>query len=319
MSKTLTPETVATPVASGAQERLEELRTLEYEDFKHALIEIHNTHPDIKREVSFVNYQNMNTGGEKFPRPEDKDELLAYALEQAQAQDDVHVAAFMLGAAIGAVHPFHDGNGRTARTIYSYFAKGLDIHDEELVRVRTERNDETVDLTMSSQDAITDLYVYQDSGVTKIAEWVNFWRSGEVSRMFDEQELHGLSAEDRERLDWALGDRISDDSEKRNGTATDAIIFGFSKLKDELGLDIPTIINGYDDTVILVADALASLDGNAKRLLTAYIQDYDTLKAKAVIDSIGKHGDVIIENEGREVSVRKFLYSQTRNYVEAPA
>ncbi len=117
LTEASTPNHISGGDYNNQQSRLEELCGLDYQDFRSILIDIHNTHPKIEPETTFTQQQNQNLGGDKFPRPEDKENLLAHALSTAQTQDDPELAAIIIGASIVAVHPFADGNGRNLRIV----------------------------------------------------------------------------------------------------------------------------------------------------------------------------------------------------------
>lgn len=60
------------------------------------------------------------------PEPEDKKELLGTVLSSAKRTADLELKASILAIGINAVHPFADGNGRTARLVYHAVAHGAD-------------------------------------------------------------------------------------------------------------------------------------------------------------------------------------------------
>jgi hypothetical protein len=57
-------------------------------------------------------------------------ELMELAFDKAQSADDPRVAALTLGFAINAVHPYPDGNGRTARIVTALLSQGFDGSEE---------------------------------------------------------------------------------------------------------------------------------------------------------------------------------------------
>jgi hypothetical protein len=60
------------------------------------------------------------------PHKEHRKQLLEMAFNKAKEVEDPQMAALTLGLAINAVHYFADGNGRTARMVYSLLSKGYD-------------------------------------------------------------------------------------------------------------------------------------------------------------------------------------------------
>lgn len=59
-----------------------------------------------------------------------REQLLEKAFNKAKDVEDPQMAALTLGLAINAVHYFADGNGRTARMVYSLLSKGYDGSEE---------------------------------------------------------------------------------------------------------------------------------------------------------------------------------------------
>lgn len=60
------------------------------------------------------------------PHPSSRAKLMEEALESAKSTADPETAGLMLGLVINAVHPYNDGNGRTARMVYSLLSHGYD-------------------------------------------------------------------------------------------------------------------------------------------------------------------------------------------------
>ncbi len=94
-----------------------------FEQFKDFVTRINGIARDIPiKERRFDGERVQLSGGllgEKviMPRHEDKEELLEYAFDSAHniKRED---AAYMLPLILNAVHPFNDGNGRTARVLH---------------------------------------------------------------------------------------------------------------------------------------------------------------------------------------------------------
>lgn len=61
----------------------------------------------------------MDSYAVRYPRRQDKEELLTYALEEAKACQDPRDGALLLAASVVAIHPFNEGNGRVSRALYS--------------------------------------------------------------------------------------------------------------------------------------------------------------------------------------------------------
>ena len=69
---------------------------------------------------------------EVHPASEDKELLLKEVLEKAQGMIDIEDKSMILAVGVNAVHPFPEGNGRIARSIYYLLMKGYRYGDEEL-------------------------------------------------------------------------------------------------------------------------------------------------------------------------------------------
>lgn len=65
--------------------------------------------------------------------PEDKQALLDYALQVAQASTDPRLKPLVLAYAINIVHPFSDGNGRTARGLYRLLSRDFAMDDPSAI------------------------------------------------------------------------------------------------------------------------------------------------------------------------------------------
>lgn len=70
-----------------------------------------------------------------MPAPEHKQELLGVVLQHAQETDILEDKAFLLAMGITTVHPFSEGNGRLARSIYYLLTEGYTPDDPKLKEV----------------------------------------------------------------------------------------------------------------------------------------------------------------------------------------
>lgn len=302
------------------QGRLEELRSMDYAAFKEQILQLRNTHPGEEGAVDFVTHQNTTVGGFFYPRPEDKDMLLEYALMEAQKQDDMQVAALILGSAIVLVHPFSDGNGRTARSLYAYLSRGLNSDDPEYKRLRHNGQSDTVDFSAIHHygDYMADQIIYSETGITKVADapW-DLSKDPELAKFhFGDREYSGLTESERRQLDVVFGTKFGQEGEdvgRYSGGNDQAVVYAFSKLASEENVNLS--INTFQHTAVNVPDTLAQLTPEQKKKIAPYFYDYGTLRAKTCIDLIGKYGDHQISEKGGKISVRDYLVRHSRNYI----
>jgi hypothetical protein len=305
--------------------RFEELQLLSYPDFKQQLLTIHNSILDDKPEDHFVTGLNGTTRNKIFPRPEDKDMLLEYALRQAQEQPDVQDAALILGAAIVFIHPFNDGNGRTSRTLYGQLSRGFTYEAGK----KTEAN--AVQLNGIGRDFIDfegitllepfiEDIVFKEADVPAIASsaWYISTDKEAAKHHYGPREYHGLSDAEARELDVLLGEKhgvdgVDPDRYLGNGKS---ILYGFSCLVKEYGIELPKRTFEGGRELVITPDALAQLDGDQKRKFIEYTKAYNTLYAKAAIDILGKYKNEPIRLDGGEVStIKSYIVEHTNNYI----
>jgi hypothetical protein len=310
---------------SDEQARFEQLRALDYETFKDDLIKLRNSHPGLEREDTFVDKQNQNTGGHLYPRAEDKDELLKYTLELAQQAEDVQTAALILGIGVVYTHPFYDGNGRTSRTLYAALSRGIKPGSDEYKELMTNKNKRIHFEWMEYQlNDIPVNLIYEEKELERVAglAWDGSLDPDAAKYHYGEREYHGLDAQESKKLDSLLGAKYGkdgDDNVGRYGANREAIMYGFSMIAKEKGISLPTFSKGEEPhprTFISVPDILAGLDGDTKRLLTTYIQDYNTLHAKAVIDLLALHGNARVAiGGGATMSLNSLIVERSGTYL----
>lgn len=68
------------------------------------------------------------------PDPRDKEELLKEVLDSAKTLEP-HDAGLLIALGINGIHPFADGNGRSARVMYSLLADGYDESQDARTRI----------------------------------------------------------------------------------------------------------------------------------------------------------------------------------------
>lgn len=142
-------------VLSDEDKRQKFFRGLNFEAFRDFLIRINGISRGIpmnKREIDGkdVVLDAGAFGVHATPDFEDKQELLKELYQLAQKMDDLKDSALILGAGIGAVHPFTDGNGRTARLVFVLLHDGYDGSPEQhqrLVELLGEAGREKLDLS----------------------------------------------------------------------------------------------------------------------------------------------------------------------------
>jgi hypothetical protein len=307
------------------QQRLEDLRELDYPAFKQHLIKLHNSSPGIEVETDFVSTQNRTLGGNIFPRPEDKDALLAYTLEQAEQQDDIQDAAMILNVGVVFTHPFSDGNGRTARALYGEVSRGFTYNDNGDVESSLLRAEGVGRSFVNFGDAMhngcgvwIDRGVYREAGFDKIARSAWYLSEDEEAAQnhYGKREYHGLTEAEVSELDRLLGEKygIDGDQPGRYSANVDAVVYGLSRLEaEEGGLDLPISDGG---TRINTPDSLALLNGEQKKLLIQYIKEYNTLYAKAAIDLISKYGNEKVRGkDGIKITRKSYVIGITNSYV----
>jgi hypothetical protein len=307
------------------QGRLEALRGLTYTAFKQHLFDIRNSLPgrEPESEYGFVQQQNTRHGilaGEFFPMPQDKDELLAYALKEAQAQEDIQISALVLGVAVLAVHPYEDGNGGTYRSVYSELSRGLTPSSPEY-KAAQQPHSKLVDLGMmidtESPYRLVSQVAFLKAGVKKIADqaWPISKDTSAAAEHYNDREFHGLSIEERAMLDAQLGDKENNPPGRFCNNSA-AILFGFSRLAVERQIGLPIDEAPAGHSQVNVPDTLAMINEDAKRELLKYIQQYPAYKALAAIDLLGKDGDTILHlPDGINIAVRDLLLQYTNNYL----
>ncbi len=77
-----------------------------------------------------------------LPAPEDKQALLCDILEVAKKAKSPQHAAMTLAAGVLSSHPFTDGNGRTARSLYHFLMRGENTSKAELEIINSTEGDE---------------------------------------------------------------------------------------------------------------------------------------------------------------------------------
>src|SRR3989344_2053294 len=142
-------------VLSTEEKRQEFFRNLDFETFRDFLIRINGISRGIpikKREIDGrdVILDAGAFGIRATPDFEDKEKLLRELYQLAQGMDDIKSSALLLGAGINAVHPFTDGNGRTARLVFTLIRDGYTCSAEErqkLIELLGESGRKKLDLT----------------------------------------------------------------------------------------------------------------------------------------------------------------------------
>lgn len=131
----------AEEIFSTPEQSKEFLDSLSFEDFVKWLnfIDGIETNKPIKdRDMGSNSYIEAQRKGDdtiyckyRPPYPMHRPELVKMAFEKSQSVEDPKIAGLTLSFAINAIHPYDDGNGRTARVIYSLLSKGYSGSDED--------------------------------------------------------------------------------------------------------------------------------------------------------------------------------------------
>lgn len=125
----------ASEVFHTPEQSKEFLDSLDYADFKKFISLVNGVEREIpvpergQVSSSFVQSRGVMWGTQVDYRPPHKtmrDDLLKLAFEKAQQVESPELAGLTLGLSINAIHYFEDGNGRTARMVYSLLTEGYD-------------------------------------------------------------------------------------------------------------------------------------------------------------------------------------------------
>lgn len=128
MSRFHAEEIFATPEASKVF-----LDSLDFTDFKRWLNFVNGSERGVERSErgirggSDIEQESGLLGASiayRAPYQKMRERLLEIAFTKAQQVNDPEVAGLTLGFAINAIHPYPDGNGRTARMVYALLSKG---------------------------------------------------------------------------------------------------------------------------------------------------------------------------------------------------
>ncbi len=142
-------------VLSNEHTKKEFLRNLDFTAFRDFLIRINGISRGISMKERGIDGKDVVLdagpwGVQATPEFEDKEELLKEIYEQAQKIEDTKDSALLLGASIGAIHPFADGNGRTSRLIFALLHDGYSgsaEDKEKLTRLLGAEGRQTVDIS----------------------------------------------------------------------------------------------------------------------------------------------------------------------------
>lgn len=145
-------------VLSVEEKRQQFFRGLNFETFLDFLIRINGISRGIPIKKRGIDGRDVVLDAGVFgvratPDFEDKEVLLRELYQLAQEMDDLKSSALLLGAGINAVHPFTDGNGRTARLVFTLLHDGYDGSPKEhqkLVELLGESGRKKLDLTPAS-------------------------------------------------------------------------------------------------------------------------------------------------------------------------
>lgn len=115
------------------------LDSLDFNDFKRWLGFVNGVEREIPRsergfrEGSMVKSESALLGNDieyQPPLQRQREMLMEMAFSRAQELDDPTAAGLTLGFAINAIHPYPDGNGRTARIVTALLSRGYDGSEE---------------------------------------------------------------------------------------------------------------------------------------------------------------------------------------------
>ncbi len=240
------------------------------------------------------------------PRQEDKPELLAKVLQSAKEMSrdrkDIKDIALLLSAALNAIHPYLDANGRTSRLIYTLLTKDFNTEAEtELQQILGSDGREKVDINPGLvQFEIEDL-IEKETGVRNPE--VNTYNIRNISdRRIDFQFSKDISDQDKN----LFGDLLKND-----------YVFLFYSVFQYLqkNTDMEEYIYKYPKRTVIPMQLLTK--NLTQEGLSKILQYYKELKKKYVeilIDSIAhpENERYQINHEGRSISLKDYFELKIR-------
>ena len=325
----------------------EELAALTPDSFRQALLDIHNDVIPEQHLDAFDAYNNFMGLSSKqtnelegvevrFPRREDKAEVLEFALVKAQSCEDPRNGAMLLSAAVLLVHPFNDGNGRTSRALYSKLS-GVDRLDESSrdgdgTGSSNLSNREHIDLGSAfSSDpkvsALTELLTYRAKGIPKrdirtLSHRPDVDDQIESARLTDD-ELEGFS--DSERADFieALGLDKSGNNDNWDmrgmGFASAVLLYKYPELETLVTTPDASVDEASDGRELLnIHDLLPKLSAEQKSEYVASLWEYRKLRAMAAIDMLSDDaGSILLTGRMGSIALRDVVIESTNNFVSS--
>jgi hypothetical protein len=300
-----------------------------YQDFKSVLIDIHNRYFEDTQVSDFdadKNIMSLGMAGSVaslyYPKRADKEELLEYALSEAQAIDTSQ-AAILLPAAVVAIHPFAEGNGRTSRELYQR------LLGEENLRPEAERNAfkntpsrEYIDVgTAFTEDhqlsGLANYWPYYKLGIEQRKLGIVIHRHDiedeNSARLLSDEAVAGLTNEEEADLRAAI-EPFKDDDGLRFATSQALLNYPeFNSILYEPA--VKTDLVG-DRQLVNMHELLPAMSAAQKKEFVAALWTYRKLRAQASIDLLADElGDKTIEIAERtgEISLRSLVTERTNN------
>lgn len=127
-------EMLATP--ESRTDYIDSLRPDEFEDLliqmNGFLINVPRSYRGYVADTQIIKGHLRNVPQDIMPAPEDKRALMGDVLRTAQQAETLDDKAFILSIGINLVHPFAEGNGRLARSVYYLLTEGYKPGDPKL-------------------------------------------------------------------------------------------------------------------------------------------------------------------------------------------
>ena len=331
-------------------ERLESLHGMTFQSFKSRLEKMNKKLrkggvDDAETDEGFTTGGRLAGSSTKIPHiyPDAKDinEVVEYAFNSAQQQNDVQSAALVLSGGFVAAHPFADGNGRVSRSLYSELSaglvkgtKGYEIATSSSSQVANEQGGSRMislgNNVLNSDLKLRDFHkklVYERSGVEELQTRI----AGLNSEQNENGVYTGVPAEALEGLDASQQLWIQDayfnirditydhQNVAQNRGEDESFSFALAYAQKQNPGALDAFVGPRDEGSMLQVDKLL---GSGNKALIASIADgareYYKQHALSYIDMLGDKGANSVLDYGStqgRVSVRDRIVEKSNNFL----